>query len=45
MDGSQVGPLGIKASDLTDEAWEYILKQGAYPANCNIPEEVLAKLR
>jgi len=41
MDGSQVGPLGIKAEDLTDDVWEYILKKGAYPADCKIPEEHL----
>lgn len=45
MDGSAVGPLGIKPEDLTDEVWDYIFRKGAYPANCNIPEDSLKKLR
>ena len=31
MDGSQIGPLGIKAEDLTDAVWDYVFKKGAYP--------------
>ena len=45
MDGSQVGPLGIKVADLTDEVWNYIFLKGAYPQGCNISEENLHKLR
>jgi leucyl-tRNA synthetase len=45
MDGSQVGPLGIKPEDLTDAVWEYIFKKGAYPEGCAISEENLQKLR
>ena len=45
LDGSQAGPLGIKAEDMNDAVWEYIFKKGAYPEGCNIPEESLKKLR
>lgn len=45
LDGSQVGPLGIKAEDMNDAVWEYILKKGPYPDGCKIPEESLKALR
>lgn len=45
MDGSELGPLGIKAEDLTHQCWDFIFKKGAYPENCAVPEETLAKLR
>lgn len=45
MDGSKPGPLDIKAEDLSVEAWDYIFKKGAYPADCKISEEKLKKLR
>jgi len=45
MDGSQVGPLGIKPEDLNDGLWEYIFKKGAYPEGCAVPEENLLKMR
>jgi leucyl-tRNA synthetase len=32
IDGSQVGPLGVKAEDMTDEVWDYILSSSEYPA-------------
>jgi leucyl-tRNA synthetase len=44
MDGSVVGPSGIKAEDMTDEVWNYIFKNGAYPATSNITEESLKPL-
>jgi leucyl-tRNA synthetase len=37
MDGSELGPLGIKAEDLTRECWNFIFKNGPYPENCAIP--------
>jgi leucyl-tRNA synthetase len=30
--GSKIGPLGIKAQDLTDDIWSYILGDADYPA-------------
>lgn len=44
-DGSVVGPLGIKAEDLTDEAWSYILTDAELPAKSNIPSDKLEILR
>lgn len=41
LNGQQEGPLGIKAEHLTKEAFDYIFKKGAYPENCQIPEEKL----
>ena len=37
MDGSELGPLGIKAEDLTRECWNFIFKNGPFPENCAIP--------
>lgn len=45
LDGSQVGPLGVKAEDMSHECWDYVFKKGAYPADCKVPEESLAKMR
>ena len=45
VDGSKTGPLGIQASDLSSEVWDYIFKKGAYPAGCSIPEEKLTQCR
>lgn len=45
MNGQGEGPLGIKASDMTKEVFDYIYLKKAYPEGCAIPEETLAKLR
>lgn len=45
LDGSKVGPLGVKAEEMTHGCWEYIFKRGAYPADCKVPEEKLQKMR
>jgi hypothetical protein len=45
VDGQKLGPLGIAASDLTDEIWNYIFKKGAYPSGCTIDESKLQKCR
>lgn len=45
LNGSDVGPLGINAKDLTDEVWSYVFLKGQYPQGCAIPEETLKKLR
>jgi leucyl-tRNA synthetase len=45
LDGSEIGPIGIAASDMDGDCWEYIFKRGAYPADCKVPEEKLKKMR
>ncbi len=37
LDGSQLGPFGIKAEDMDDACWTYIFKNGPYPENCQVP--------
>ncbi|PWN51813.1 leucyl-tRNA synthetase [Violaceomyces palustris] len=44
-DGSKVGPLGIKAEDLTDEMWDYVLSDGEFPASTKVPKEKADVLR
>ncbi|PWZ02057.1 leucyl-tRNA synthetase [Testicularia cyperi] len=44
-DGSKVGPIGIEASQLTDEMWDYILSDGEFPADSNVPKEKAEVLR
>jgi len=44
-DGSQVGPAGIKAEQLTPEVFDYIFLNKEYPHDCSIAEETLAQLR
>lgn len=45
LDGSTVGPAGIRADQMTDEVWDYIFKLGPYPANCGVSRETLDKLK
>ncbi len=45
IDGSQVGPLGVKAEDMTPECWDFVFRKGPFPEGCNVPQEKLAKLR
>lgn len=45
IDGSVVGPLGVKPEDFTHDCWEFIYRKGQYPENCAIPHEKLCKLR
>lgn len=45
LEGSKVGPLGVKAGDMTDECWDFILKKGPYPDGCAVPKEALDKMR
>jgi len=45
LDGSKVGPLGIKAEDMTRECWNFVFKKGPYPENCAVSNENLSKLR
>lgn len=46
--GAKTGPLGIKADDLTDEIWDYILGNSEYPsasANTTVTKEHAERLR
>ncbi|KAF9429588.1 cytosolic leucyl tRNA synthetase [Entomortierella beljakovae] len=45
IDGSVPGPLGIKASQMTDQAYEYIFAEGPLPTDSDIPKAALDKLR
>ncbi|KAJ3041618.1 cytosolic leucyl tRNA synthetase [Rhizophlyctis rosea] len=45
LDGSQPGKAGIKADQLTDDVWDYILLGGSFPSNTTIPKETLDELR
>jgi leucyl-tRNA synthetase len=47
LDGSEVGPLGVKAQDLTVSAWDFVFLGKPYNASeCpNVTEEQLKKMR
>ena len=44
MDGSEVGPLGIRAEDLDDAIFEYVFCKAAYPEGCVVPQDKLDKI-
>ncbi|KAJ3964064.1 hypothetical protein EV361DRAFT_981250 [Lentinula raphanica] len=39
IDGSRPGPLGISASQMTDEVWEYMFCDGPWPSPAPFPQE------
>ncbi|CAG8538744.1 7229_t:CDS:2, partial [Racocetra fulgida] len=45
LDGSKPGPLGIQASEMTDQVWEYIFCDGPFPTTSSITQEKLDKLK
>jgi leucyl-tRNA synthetase len=45
LDGSQPGPLGIKAEDMNSGCWDFIFKKGQYPENCKVSHEHLSMMR
>ncbi|KAG1085911.1 hypothetical protein G6F42_021201 [Rhizopus arrhizus] len=45
LNGSKVGPAGIKAEQLIDADWDYIFKIGEYSSESTIPQETLNRLR
>ncbi|KAF8927224.1 leucyl-tRNA synthetase [Dissophora ornata] len=45
IDASVPGPLGIKAEQMTDQVFEYILADGALPTDSDIPKASLDKIR
>lgn len=44
LNGSKPGPLGIQASEMTDQVWEYVLCDGPLP-QCSIPKEKLDTMK
>jgi leucyl-tRNA synthetase len=44
IDGSEIGPANIPASEMTDEVWDYIFLKKDLP-NSPIPEQTLQQLR
>ena len=44
FDGSEVGPSGIRADQMTDDVWSYIMLEKPFP-DCGIPKETLDQLR
>mmetsp|Transcript_3412 Transcript_3412/g.5764 ORF Transcript_3412/g.5764 Transcript_3412/m.5764 type:complete len:884 (-) Transcript_3412:170-2821(-) len=45
IDGSEVGPIGIKAEDMSHSCWQYIFKRGDYEEGCKVPQEKLDTMR
>ncbi|WRT64371.1 leucine-tRNA ligase [Kwoniella shivajii] len=45
MFGKNPGPLGIKAEQMTDEVWEYVLGSGELPSNSPVEPEKAAQLK
>ncbi|CAG8681744.1 10399_t:CDS:2 [Cetraspora pellucida] len=45
LDGSKPGPLGIQASEMTDQVWDYIFCDGSFPTTSSITQEKLDKLK
>ena len=45
LEGSKTGPAGITPDQLTPEVFDYLFTKKAYPADCSIPEELLATMR
>jgi len=45
IDGTEAGPLGVKAEDLCDGCWDFVFRKGAYPPDCKVSLEHLTKMR
>jgi leucyl-tRNA synthetase len=45
INGSTIGPAGIKPEQMTDEAWSYVFNLGEYSANIPVPQATLDKLK
>ncbi|THH28181.1 hypothetical protein EUX98_g6001 [Antrodiella citrinella] len=39
INGSQTGPLGITPDQMTDEVWNYIFRDGPWPADATVPQD------
>jgi leucyl-tRNA synthetase len=45
LNGSKVGPAGIKHEEMTDAAWSYIFSLGEYSDSIPVPQATLDKLK
>lgn len=45
INGSQVGPANIKPEQMTPDVWEFLFRNGPFPASTTIPKETLEKLK
>ncbi|RUS29537.1 hypothetical protein BC938DRAFT_480538 [Jimgerdemannia flammicorona] len=45
LDGSTLGPAGIKPDEMTDAVWDYVFGLGPYPSDTPISQATLDKLR
>ncbi|TPX70822.1 leucine---tRNA ligase [Spizellomyces sp. 'palustris'] len=45
LDGSKPGAAKVKAEQMTDDVWDYILLDGPKPADTIIPQETLDRMR
>ncbi|KAH9856352.1 leucine-tRNA ligase [Lenzites betulinus] len=45
LDGSEPGPLGVTADQMTDEVWEYVLNNGPWPEPAPLPKESADKMK
>jgi leucyl-tRNA synthetase len=45
LDGQQAGSAGIRADQMTDPVWEYLLGSGDLPSNTDIPTDTLRQMR
>ena len=43
--GERPGQMGIKPSEMTDEVWDYIFRNGPFPADTTIPKKHLDHLK
>ena len=43
--GERPGQMGIKPSEMNDEVWEYVFRDGPFPANTTIPKRHLDHLK
>jgi leucyl-tRNA synthetase len=43
--GEKQGHMGIKPSEMTDEVWDYIFRDGPFPADTTIPKKHLDHLK
>jgi leucyl-tRNA synthetase len=45
LEGSEVGPLGVKAEDLCDACWDYVFLKKDYESGCKVSEDKLKAMR
>ncbi|KAI0651318.1 leucine-tRNA ligase [Trametes meyenii] len=45
LDGSEPGPLGVTADQMTDEVWDYVLNDGPWPEPAPLPKEKADAMR